>query len=199
MLKKDIVPEEWREQIGNECYNCGANVNVTYRFIIPIGKVGMRTFKNAICLCQRCADALDDEYGTPHPKKRGKNTFVDRETAYAAFEKLANGEIGIAKCQEMLGYSKETRLMKSVLYREWLKEHGILEIQNGLDHIAVYKTDLLLGDCNVGRIIYNDRTCKYIRYHYSEENDIVYDFSNKLKYPKPMTITELREKYLLKK
>jgi hypothetical protein len=58
---------------------------------------------------------------------------------------------------------------------------------------------MLLHDCNVGRIEYVDSTQKYIRYHYSEENDVVYDFTNKLKYPVPMTIKELREKYLLKK
>lgn len=199
MLKKDIVPEEWREKIGNRCINCGSDVKVGYRFIVPIGKVGMRTFTNATCLCQRCSDEIDREYGIPHPAKRGPSAKVDRSVAYAAFDKLANGEIGVAKCQQILGYAKETHLSKSRYYREWMQEHDIMEVANCLDHEAVYNTDKLLTDCNVGRIIYNDRTCKYIRYHYSEENDIVYSFSNKVKYPTPMTITQLREKYLLKK
>lgn len=202
MLKKDIVPEEWREQIGKECYNCGANVNVTYRFIIPIGKVGMRTFKNAACLCERCARELDAEFGDAGPlwhHRRGPLPRVDEETAYAAFDKLANGEIGLIKCHEMLDLGMGTRLTKSSLYRKWMAENNIAALTNSLDSIAIRHTDMLLHDCNVGRIEYIDGTQKYIRYHYSEENDVVYDFTNKLKYPVPMTITELREKYLLKK
>ena len=91
-----------------------------------------------------------------------------------------------------------TRLTKSSLYRKWMAENNIATLTNSLDHIATRCTDMILGDCNVGRIEYIDGTQKYIRYHYSEENDVVYDFTNKLKYPVPMTIKELREKYLRK-
>lgn len=43
-----------REELGEECYNCGSKEGIEYHHVVPISVGGTNNIKNFVPLCSKC-------------------------------------------------------------------------------------------------------------------------------------------------
>lgn len=187
------LSEEWKQIVGNECFNCGSSINVCYRYIVPISKRGRKVKKNIVCLCEECAKAVDGPNNTIGHTRSGRKTNISDEAAFHLFDMLANGEIGLIKCMRELGYSDNTRLSRSPQYNRWRESTGVKRIKTNYDYVATNNPFYLRNGNIIGTLVTEDGE-KNLLYNYNPENDVEYCMVKFMKDPNPMTVTEFYER-----
>ena len=174
--------EEMKLELGTKCYNCGSDECIEYHHIVPLFLGGTNKITNIVPLCHKCHQAAHrGRHLTKYTNKThsGRKSKTDDEIAYEIFDMYKNGEIGTLKCKELLGYSRSTQIKDRLQFKRYLKVRGISEIRNNVDIVAVNTYSGLFEGVNVGHVVFENGEKKFIFYHETGVNNVVYEKRHK--------------------
>lgn len=166
-----------KEELGEECYNCGSKESIEYHHIVPISVGGTNNIKNIVPLCSKCHIAAHTGRNIKELKTRnsgGRPTKTNDEECYKVFDMYINGNIGNKKCKDILGYSKRTQIKDISQYKKYLKEKGIKEVKNNVDVVAVNNRNGLCDGMEVGYVHYENGIVEKMFYNDIGKNDVIY-------------------------
>lgn len=169
--------ERLKEELGTVCANCGTTENIEYHHVVPLKLNGTNRISNIVPLCYACHKAAHHGRKVSEYKvgsKGGRKTKADDATAYKAFEKFVNGEIGNRKCKEILGYKVSSTVKGTRQYREFLKAKGIEAVRNNIDIIGTINPGRLVHGAIVGKITYLDGREQQMYFNDTGLNDVEY-------------------------
>lgn len=194
-MNRKFMTEELKKSLGTTCVCCGSEEGIEYHHIVPLALGGTNTPTNIVPLCHSCHMAAHygrnlSEYKRLNGCNSGRHFKRSDEDAFEAFDLLAEGKIGTAKCHEMLGAAKSVKIKDMPQYRKWREARGIRDTRSNYDVVAVISPKKLIAGAKVGYIVYEDGCKEDIVYQQSDINDTVYTFKNN--YPKPMNLNDYR-------
>ena len=166
-----------KEELGEECYNCGSKEGIEYHHVVPISVGGTNNIKNFVPLCSKCHIAAHTGRNIKELKTRnsgGRPPKTNDEESYKIFDMYISGNIGCKKCKELLGYSERTQIKDRPQYKRYLKEKKIKEVKNNVDIVAVNKRKSLHDGMEVGYIHYENGVVEKMFYNDIGKNDVSY-------------------------
>lgn len=125
--------ETFKENLGNACVNCGSTGDIEYHHIVPLSFCGTNALSNIVPLCYTCHKVV---HGTRNIRQlcKPENTGRPRKQLPADSKEtillFMQGKITRATCYEKLGLTGSTKLTDLPMYREMLKENGIVRFRN---------------------------------------------------------------------
>lgn len=131
-FRKNLV-----EKLGNKCANCGSEIDVEYHHIVPLAIGGTNRETNFAPLCYNCHRLL---HGVKNIKSVNRTAKTGRKRKVPdgyeeILEKYLYGFIGKKECENLLGINGSAKLTDKAFFKEYLKEHGIVEYKNRVDMI----------------------------------------------------------------
>lgn len=172
--------------LGSTCVNCGSGEMVEYHHVVPLSLGGTNSLTNIVPLCYACHKAAHNgrhiQHFADHSRsKDGRPPKCDDDTAFRALDLLADGQIGIRKCKEMMHLADRTQPNNTGQYKKWCKLRGIESVRNFLDVKVTNKCRPVASGTTIGEIAYSDGTKKSILCNDTGLNDdttYVLRFSN---------------------
>lgn len=170
---------EMVERLGCACANCGSTEDIEYHHIVPLALGGTNSMGNIKPLCYKCHKAAHygrhiTSFADHSHSDDGRPPKCDDDTAFRALDLLADGQIGIRKCKQMMNVSDRTEPKVTSQYKQWIKLRGYQSVRNILDARITNKGCGVIRDGDViGEITYHDGTMKDIIFKDTGLNDDV--------------------------
>ena len=127
-----------KENLKNECINCGSTVGIEYHHVVPLSLGGTNRLTNIVPVCHACHMAAHTgRHAMKYDKSRQMHTGRYYKTPYEdcveAFEMYAGGEIGRKECEEMSNMGKTSKIYDSPAFKRFKNEYGIISFKNTRD------------------------------------------------------------------
>ena len=163
--------------LGTSCYNCGSSEDVEYHHIVPLKLGGTNRFSNIVPLCHKCHKAAHcGQHMTRYSdfsNANGRPPKCDDETAFAALDLLADGQIGNKACKSMMNLAARTEPTVTSQYKKWCKARGIERVRNTLDVAITNSASSVADGLIIGCVVYADGAEKRIHFRDTGLNDDV--------------------------
>lgn len=165
-----------KERLGCRCANCGSGDIVEYHHVVPLAFGGTNELTNIVPLCYACHKAAHfgrhvTHYANHSRSNDGRPPKCDDETAFKALDLLADGQIGVRKCQEMMRLAGRTVPKHTKQYKRWCELRGISNVRNILDASITNGMHLPESGSIIGEVTYFDGTKKSILFNDTGLND----------------------------
>lgn len=153
-----------KERLGCTCANCGSEDDIEYHHIVPLALGGTNALTNLIPLCYKCHKAAHHgrhitSFADHSHSDDGRPPKCNDETAFRALDLLADGQIGIRKCKQMMNLAARTEPVMTSQYKKWIKLRGYQSVRNILDTRITNKGCGVISDGDyIGDVTYPDGT-----------------------------------------
>lgn len=144
-LRNEAARKEFRkkliEKYGCKCANCGSEDAIEYHHIVPIAVGGTNNITNFAPLCCSCHELVHGIKNIRTLNRTGKTGRKRKipENYEEILEKYLYGFIGRKECEMLLGINGASKIYDRAFFKEYLKEHGIVEYKNRVDMINCKK------------------------------------------------------------
>ena len=144
-----------KENLKNECINCGSTVGIEYHHVVPLSLGGTNRLTNIVPVCHACHMAAHTgRHAMKYDKSRQMHTGRYYKTPYEdcieAFEMYAGGEIGRKECEELLNMGRASKINDAPAFKKFKEQYCIVKMKNTRD---------LSANKNHGKIKRSARVC----------------------------------------
>lgn len=147
-----------KEQLGNECANCGSSLDIEYHHVVPLALGGRNKLTNIIPLCHVCHQIAHGSKNIRHicrAENTGRPKNIPKENYKSILRDYIDGKIGRKEAERLLGLPKYAKLSEQWYFSEYLKECGIEKVKNSVDLIKCGKNkNIVRKEKKVSEIIY---------------------------------------------
>lgn len=173
VLKIEFNRQSFKQLLGEEkgsmCVCCGSTEGIEYHHILPLHIGGDNRLSNIQPICSSCHKLV---HGSRVNKmyRRGNQGGRKKLQPPRGYESILGRyfkcEIGKAECHKLLGITgKCEKLNDKWWYKEYLKEHGIIEFRNSIDVLQCPKNNGIDSNKAVlGYIRYKGDNCRTFIY-----------------------------------